>query len=65
MLKPDHSLAWNNMVILLDNTGKDKSENTHLQIELYFHPNKHKNKCILAFSFGAAAVKKKQSEFLS
>lgn len=21
MLKPDHSLAWNNMVILLDNTG--------------------------------------------
>lgn len=22
MLKPDHSLAWNNMVILLDNTGK-------------------------------------------
>lgn len=24
MLKPDHSLAWNNMVILLDNTG-----NTH------------------------------------
>lgn len=21
-LKPDHSLAWNNMVILLDNTGK-------------------------------------------
>lgn len=22
MLKPDHSLAWNNMIILLDNTGK-------------------------------------------
>lgn len=21
MLKPEHSLAWNNMVILLDNTG--------------------------------------------
>lgn len=21
MLKPDHSLAWNNMIILLDNTG--------------------------------------------
>lgn len=26
MLKPDHSLAWNNMVILLDNTG---TTNTH------------------------------------
>jgi hypothetical protein len=21
MLKPEHSLAWNNMIILLDNTG--------------------------------------------
>lgn len=24
VLKPDHSLAWNNMVILLDNTGSGK-----------------------------------------
>lgn len=27
MLKPEHSLAWNNMVILLDNTGTAR----HLQ----------------------------------
>lgn len=30
MLKPDHSLAWNNMVILLDNTGKVELETDHI-----------------------------------
>lgn len=29
MLKPDHSLAWNNMVILLDNTGIEKNTDAH------------------------------------
>lgn len=24
VLKPEHSLAWNNMIILLDNTGTEK-----------------------------------------
>ncbi len=31
MLKPDHSLAWNNMVILLDNTGKVWAESDLLK----------------------------------
>lgn len=25
VLKPEHSLAWNNMIILLDNTGAERS----------------------------------------
>ena len=24
VLKPEHSLAWNNMIILLDNTGTER-----------------------------------------
>lgn len=26
VLKPEHSLAWNNMIILLDNTGTEEKE---------------------------------------
>lgn len=29
MLKPEHSLAWNNMVILLDNTGINTHRHRH------------------------------------
>lgn len=37
MLKPDHSLAWNNMVILLDNTGikTNPCRDTQLMFEPY------------------------------
>lgn len=29
VLKPEHSLAWNNMIILLDNTGAKANEVSH------------------------------------
>lgn len=45
MLKPEHSLAWNNMVILLDNTGI--STHTHKIYDLL----KIKNTFSLVFFF--------------
>ena len=42
VLKPDHSLAWNNMVILLDNTGTDNMY-THTHTHTYMLYIQYKN----------------------
>ncbi|KAI1899605.1 hypothetical protein AGOR_G00063510 [Albula goreensis] len=62
MLKPDHSLAWNNMVILLDNTGNLAQAEMIGKEALKLLPNDHTIMFSLANVLGKLQKYKKESE---